>query len=150
MVNGLSCSAACGIFLDQGSNLCLLHWQADSLLLSHQGSPIRLLLKNGLPDRDPFSQVPPWQLHQHLTLNAPRMPLVFPLLTERGDALPVCSLQASCSLSLPCSCGSFCPSHAFPTLPSLSHFCCPGRCAVRTVEVREEHHNSVSLGQMND
>ena len=34
----LSCFAACGIFLDQGSNLCLLHWQADSLPLSHQGS----------------------------------------------------------------------------------------------------------------
>ena len=30
---------ACGIFLDQGSNLCLLHWQADSLPLGHQGSP---------------------------------------------------------------------------------------------------------------
>ena len=28
-----------GIFLDQGSNFCLLHWQADSLPLSHQGSP---------------------------------------------------------------------------------------------------------------
>ena len=31
-----------GIFLTQGSNpglLCLLHWQADSLPLSHQGSP---------------------------------------------------------------------------------------------------------------
>jgi len=27
-----------GIFLTQGSNLCRLHWQADSLLLSHQGS----------------------------------------------------------------------------------------------------------------
>ena len=27
--HGLSCSVACGIFLDQGSNLCLLHWQAD-------------------------------------------------------------------------------------------------------------------------
>ena len=26
----LSCSAACGIFLDQGLNLCLLHWQVDS------------------------------------------------------------------------------------------------------------------------
>ena len=26
----LSCSAACGIFLDQGSNLCPLHQQADS------------------------------------------------------------------------------------------------------------------------
>ena len=28
---GLSCSAACGIFPAQGSNLCPLHWQADSL-----------------------------------------------------------------------------------------------------------------------
>ena len=27
-----------GVFLTQGSKLCLLHWQADSLLLSHQGS----------------------------------------------------------------------------------------------------------------
>ena len=27
-----------GIFLTQGSNLCLLHWQVGSLLLSHQGS----------------------------------------------------------------------------------------------------------------
>ena len=27
---GLSCFAACGIFLDQGSNLCPLHWQVDS------------------------------------------------------------------------------------------------------------------------
>ena len=35
----LSCSVACGISLDQGLNLCLLHWQADSLPLSHQGSP---------------------------------------------------------------------------------------------------------------
>ena len=34
----LSCSAACGAFPDQRSNLCLLHWQADSLPLSHQGS----------------------------------------------------------------------------------------------------------------
>ena len=30
VAHGLSCSAACGTFLDQGSNLCLLHWQADS------------------------------------------------------------------------------------------------------------------------
>jgi len=36
VVPTLSCSTAGGIFLDQGSNLCLLHWQADSLPLSHQ------------------------------------------------------------------------------------------------------------------
>ena len=38
VVPGLSCSVgSCGIFPDGGLNLCLLHWQADSLPLSHQG-----------------------------------------------------------------------------------------------------------------
>ena len=40
--HGVSCSVACGIFLDQGSNTCLLNWQVDSLPLSHQGSPPNL------------------------------------------------------------------------------------------------------------
>ena len=35
----LSCSAACGVFPDQGLNPCSLHWQADSQPLHHQGSP---------------------------------------------------------------------------------------------------------------
>ena len=39
VAHGPSCSAACGIFPDQGSNLCPLHWQADSQPLHHQGSP---------------------------------------------------------------------------------------------------------------
>ena len=34
-----SCSVACGIFPDQGSNPCPLHWQADSQPLRYQGSP---------------------------------------------------------------------------------------------------------------
>ena len=34
-----SCSAACGIFPDQGSNQCPLHWRADSQPLCHQGNP---------------------------------------------------------------------------------------------------------------
>ena len=34
-----SCSVACGVFPDQGSNPSLLHWQADALPLSYQGSP---------------------------------------------------------------------------------------------------------------
>ena len=38
-VHGLSCSMTRGIFPDRGANLCLLLWQADSLPLSHQGSP---------------------------------------------------------------------------------------------------------------
>ena len=50
----LSGLAVCGIFLDQGSNPCPLHWQADSLPLSHQGSPGESILKrrrqNGTSD----------------------------------------------------------------------------------------------------
>ena len=40
VVPGLSYFMARGIFPDQGSNPCLLHWQADSLPLSHQRSPV--------------------------------------------------------------------------------------------------------------
>ena len=40
VANRLSCSTACGIFLDQGSNPCLLNWQVDSLPLSHWGGPL--------------------------------------------------------------------------------------------------------------
>ena len=39
-VPGLSCSVTCGVFPDQGSNLCPLHWQVDSLPLDRQGSPV--------------------------------------------------------------------------------------------------------------
>ena len=37
MAHGLSCSVACGIFLDQELNPCPLHWQMDSYPLGHQG-----------------------------------------------------------------------------------------------------------------
>ena len=39
VAHGPCSSAARGIFPDQGSNLCPLHWQADSQPLRHQGSP---------------------------------------------------------------------------------------------------------------
>ena len=42
VAHGRSCSAACGIFPDQGLNPCPLHRQADSQPLRHQGSPIVL------------------------------------------------------------------------------------------------------------
>ena len=44
VAHGPSCSAACGIFPDQGSNPCPLHWQADSQPLRHQGSPVDFLM----------------------------------------------------------------------------------------------------------
>ena len=42
VAHGLSCSAAYGIFPDQGSNPCPLHWQANSQSLQHQGSPAHI------------------------------------------------------------------------------------------------------------
>ena len=39
VAHGPSRSATCGIFPDQGSNPCPLHWQADSQPLRHEGSP---------------------------------------------------------------------------------------------------------------
>ena len=39
VAHGPSCSTACGILPDQGSNPCPLHWQADSQPLCHQRSP---------------------------------------------------------------------------------------------------------------
>ena len=40
VAHGLSCSVACGIFPDQGSNPCPLHWQVDSKPLHHLGNTI--------------------------------------------------------------------------------------------------------------
>ena len=44
VAHGPSCSAACGILPDQGSNPCPLHWQADSQPLRHQGSWLTYLI----------------------------------------------------------------------------------------------------------
>ena len=52
VAHGPSGSAACGIFPDQGSNPCPLHWQADSQPLHHQGSPV-------LSSLDPFFDISP-------------------------------------------------------------------------------------------
>ena len=37
VVHGISCSTACGIFPDQGLNLCPLHWQAEFLTTAPPG-----------------------------------------------------------------------------------------------------------------
>ena len=44
VAQGLSCSEACAIFPDQGSNPCLSRWQVDSLPLNHRGGPRALPL----------------------------------------------------------------------------------------------------------
>ena len=67
MAHELSCSVACGIFPDQGSNPCPLHWQVDSQPLRHQRSPSKPLLyerKTDLSFKFPLS----WTCY-HLQLN---------------------------------------------------------------------------------
>ena len=54
VAHGPSCSAACGIFPDQGLNPCPLHWQADFQPLRHQGSPCSFYLRE-----KPFPESPP-------------------------------------------------------------------------------------------
>ena len=51
VAHGPSCSAACGIFPDQGLNPCPLHQQADSQPLRHQGSLAILIFKNETKQR---------------------------------------------------------------------------------------------------
>ena len=43
-----------GIFLTQGLNLCLLHWQMDYLPLNHQGSPTSLYVARSIRQLFPF------------------------------------------------------------------------------------------------
>ena len=70
-----------GIFLTQGSNLCLLHWKVDSLLLRSLGSlPLHTLFLITYDTLFPF----PWLVGPSLSLRPCR-------------PLPICSrLQYSC------------------------------------------------------
>ena len=61
VAHGPSCSAACGIFPDQGSNPCPLHWQADSQPLRHQGSPrLLILIIQSIRRKPPWLSVTPF------------------------------------------------------------------------------------------
>ena len=63
VAHGPSCSAACGIFPDQGSNPRPLHWQADSQPLRHQGSPNLFVLNHlfaSYPSHCLLIQLPSW------------------------------------------------------------------------------------------
>ena len=88
---------ACGIFLDLGSNLSLLHWQVDSLPLSHRGSPLLLVLKKKK------SELPP---HSHQIM---RMSISRPPCAPHGPASaaakshrpPLCSHLRAFTLAIP-------------------------------------------------
>ena len=78
VAHGPSCSAACGIFPDQGSNRCPLRWQADSQPQRHQGSPTHNFLI--IPNKN--------QLNNNSFLPYLRL-LVAPLLLSVSINLPV-------------------------------------------------------------
>ena len=96
VAHGLSCSAACGIFPDQASSPCPLHWQADSQPLRHQGSPFSLILIMEIAGEQAF-----------ISLGSP-----VSLLSAHEDSLEVSS--SSCS-QCPCATLQFCvPERASP------------------------------------
>ena len=82
VAHGLSCSAACGIFPDQGSNPCPLHWQADSQPLRHQGSPRTIEFLQ----LEETSEV----IHPHIAAKAG----IAPMVSQAGGHLCLSTLKA--------------------------------------------------------
>ena len=91
VAHGPSRSAACGIFPDQSSNSCPLHWQADSQPLHHQGSPkcflMRLIVEKRAGNRLGNRESQGHQKHQGQAIRAPIC----------------CSTFISCSLTRGCA-----------------------------------------------
>ena len=88
-----SCSTACGIFPNQGSDPCLLYWQVDSLPLSQQrtlGPPFFLALFF----RHSFSLSPHSILEGYFPISSPL--LNDTLLEGRGCLIHLSVSQRSC------------------------------------------------------
>ena len=83
-----------GIFLTQGSNLSLLHWQESSLPLSHHGSP----WSSSKPCWDEESIKTDQGSGIHLPINA--LPTPAPTLVCRIPPKELTSCQGCCSLEL--------------------------------------------------
>ena len=64
----LCCPAACGIFPDQGLNQYLLHWQVDSLPLSHQGNPHHVFICRKTQTQETDSAFCIWALLSYITV----------------------------------------------------------------------------------
>ena len=78
------CSVACGILPGQGSNLCLLYWQADSLTTEPPGKP---------QDMEHFEQLRKFPgVVPFLGFTFP-CPLPPPLLTAHLCCVTICSFS---------------------------------------------------------
>ena len=147
MAHGPSCSVARGIFPDQGSNPCPLHWQADSQPLRHQGSPKRLNLKQeneGFRVPVPSPCVPRWwspapvaSLHPCMTQSCHPGSLVYQGASEqdgRGWPQPPtpCNAPGASVVVKSSDFGARCPKYEerlcylitatpYPLMPQFSH-----------------------------
>ena len=100
VAHGPSCSAACGIFPDQGSNPCPLHWQADSQPLRHQGSPETFFAINTLSNLPGFDI---WLIWRLTFLSSPKRSGVPVFFSSVVHFLSVVRLLASPpNLGTPC------------------------------------------------
>ena len=88
VAHGLSCSAACGILPDQGSNPCALHWQADSKPLRHQGSPMILLMFIFFNEGFYFEMI----IDSHSVKIIQRNPVTIYVVFSKGNILKNCSI----------------------------------------------------------
>ena len=91
MTHRLSCSKACGIVPDQGSNLCLLPWQVDFFFffipLSHQGCPLYFASFNfetKCEKRDTQPSIPPVKCGKEQGLKS-----WYPALDRRTEIKPL-------------------------------------------------------------
>ena len=84
VAHGPACSAACGIFPDQGSNPCPLHWQAHSQPLRHQGSPQCTIFISCFPNVSPCDLFFFFWLHQVLVVARTLFIVVHGLLSSCG------------------------------------------------------------------
>ena len=93
LAHQLSCSTACEIFPDQGSNLHPLHRQADSQPLNHQGSPL-LFVKGEHLQTSPAGREGHAQrgISRWVTPNNPHPPAVESQKPQNCFPCPSCSL----------------------------------------------------------
>ena len=82
VAHGPRCSVAYGIFPDQGSNLCPLHWQADSQPLRHQGNPPPLPFR--IHDQNEDASVSHWCGKQKQPFRSTPKPSSRSLLVKHG------------------------------------------------------------------
>ena len=93
----LSCSVACGIFLDQGSNLWPPHWQANSYPLQPQKSASRHLKRSTILDNQEntnhiqgpmvMSTMVPSHVNDiicHKIMSLPLLSVIFPVRVSQG------------------------------------------------------------------